>query len=76
MTKETENELYCDRCEEKITNCAACGKEFTVGDIIYCFYDGSDHYCGDSSLIYYGSNNPNASERKIKKAIIRKEKMV
>ena len=47
MTNETENELYCDRCEEKITNCAACGKEFTVGDIIYCFYDGSDHYCGD-----------------------------
>ena len=47
MATEKENELYCDRCEERIEYCASCGKEFTAGNTIYCFDSGSKHYCED-----------------------------
>ena len=44
---EKERELRCGKCEARIEYCAGCGKEFTIGDIIYCFHDGFKHYCGD-----------------------------
>ncbi len=44
-----EKELDCDYCGNEIEEeeCYSCGHKFTIGEVVYCYYDGEHHYCED-----------------------------